>query len=507
MIQQTSFFILVLACFLEQSSSFRGGAPGAPQPPAAGGSTLSLLIEASALTRLNHQATLTSYKDTSTTVTKPWLSTFLEERSQISLSPSCSTANKIITKNDPSSVEIVKLENIVAQQEQQQQPSPHPPLEAHPCKQLMQGSAPYIAQNLGKTVVFHVPGDLVDNNRNSRDASYSSKSILSDIVMTWMLGMRIVVVLGSSSSISDAQMQGDERHHDSAALLRTEVERRLNHCLYNARGGPCPERKVEGNVVGGHFYTAKRVGVVAGSHDDDDQHVHHTGYASHVDADRIHRMLQVNNDIVLLTSQGQSSKGQAISVDGHQLTASVATALNAHKVIFMSKEGSVLLRNQASAWDSNSSGHSSSSSEILQEIPLSFAKSIVAYHNVDIRGQGKAAAVGCEGPAHAVELLNNLVWSAWAVDNDVTSAHIVNPTDGAILEELFSSKRRSNICLYNDKSNVHGEDEDDVEEIVWEENSTGAASTVRAAATTRIMHATAFASKHKGQGKSSAFIR
>jgi hypothetical protein len=289
--------------------------------------------------------------------------------------------------------------------------------------------------------------------------------------------------------------------------LRTEVERQLNHYLYNARGGPCAEqRQVEGNVVGGHFYTARRVGIVAASGDQDHhQHIHHTGYASHVDADRIHRILQDNNDIVLLTSQGQNG------VDGHQLTACVATALKAHKVIYMSKEGSVLSQTK-----------SSSCCEVIRKLPLRFARSITEYHNVHIRGQGKAADVFCgAGPAHATELLNNLVWASWAVDHGVTSALIVNPTDGAILEELFTSKIGSNLCLYNDvndKSNVNGEgegdDEDDFEEIVCEENAVDD-TTPEPAATARIMSSTAFASKRNRstnnsrgqQGKFVAFIR
>lgn len=479
MIQQSSFFILVLACFLEQGSSFSG----LQLTP----STLSLL-EASALKKLNNQVTLTSYKD-NTTMTSPWLSTFIEERNQIQSLPPSFT-NKI--KNDPARIEIVSL-----QHEQQQLGnnfglSP-PPLEALPLELLMQGSAPYIAQNLEKTVVFHIPSDLIDNKNGK---AYTFKNMLSDIAMTWVLGMKIVLVLGSSSE----QLQGDEQQQDAAAVLRTEVERQLNHYLYIARGGPCIERQVEGNVIGGHFYTAKRVGIVA------DDHIHHTGYASHVDADRIHRMLQDNNDIVLLTSHGQGNMGQAISVDGHQLTASVATAVKAHKVIYMSKEGSVLSQTQLSSCDSSSG----SSSEDIQTLPMSLAMSITEYHNVRIRGQGKAAAVDCEGPAHAIELLNNLVWASWAVDNGVTSAHIVNPTDGAILEELFTSKHGSNICIYNDeddKSIVNGEDEDDVEEIVCEENA------VDDTFTTRMMSSTAFVSKrnrptiNREQGKFGAFIR
>jgi hypothetical protein len=59
-----------------------------------------------------------------------------------------------------------------------------------------------------------------------------------------------------------------------------------------------------------HFYTAKHVSVLVaaavGEEHDHYQQVHHPGYALHVDADCINCMLQYNNDIVLLTLQGQS---------------------------------------------------------------------------------------------------------------------------------------------------------------------------------------------------------
>jgi amino-acid N-acetyltransferase len=396
----------------------------------------------------------------------------------------------------------VSLSNPSPQEQEQQQLNtqlPHP--DAHPYKLLMQGSAPYIAQNLGKTVVFHIPSDVIDNK--SHDIAYPSKNIISDIAMTWMLGMKIVLVLGSSE-----QLQDHEQRQDAAAVLRTEVERRLNHCLYEAHGGPLADRQLEGNVICGNFYTAKRVGIAATSEQGHHHVIHHTGYAAHVDTERIHRVLHDNNDIVLLTSQGQGSKGQAISVDGHQLTASVATALNAYKVIYLSREGSVLSQEQSSSLDS------SSRSQVIHQLPLSFAKSIAEYQNVCIR-LGKAAAVGCGGPAHAIELMNNLVWASWAVENGVTSAHIVNPTDGAILEELFTSRNGSNICLYNDEnvhSNVDGEDEDDVEEIFWEESTADDTSPAPTAAT-RMISSTAFTSKrhsstnNRGQGKAGAFIR
>jgi hypothetical protein len=193
MIQQSSFFVLVLACFLEQGSTFSSGL----HPPA---HSISSLLEASALKKLNNQVTLTSYSDI--TVTKPWLRTFIEERNQIQpLSPSFTHKRM---ENDPARVEIVSLENIIPPLKEQQQLENNiglspPPLGAHPLHLLMQGSAPFIAQNMGTTVVFHIPSDLIDNKNGK---AYTSKNMLSDVATAWMLGLKIVLVLGGCSSLA-----------------------------------------------------------------------------------------------------------------------------------------------------------------------------------------------------------------------------------------------------------------------------------------------------------------
>lgn len=50
-------------------------------------------------------------------------------------------------------------------------------------------------------------------------------------------------------------------------------------------------------------------------------------------------------------------------------------------------------------------------------------------------------------------------WASWALDHGVKRAHVVNPADGALLEELFTSKNGVNTCLYHDDEIVEQEDE------------------------------------------------
>jgi hypothetical protein len=185
--------------------------------------------------------------------------------------------------------------------------------------------------------------------------------------------------------------------------------------------------------------------------------------------------LQQNNDIVVLTTVGQTRRGNVVNVNGHQLTAAVAAALQAHKVIYMASQGCVLQQQIK-----NEQHGKSTSTKRLFELPLSIAQSITNYHHVHVR-QGKFATIQDDinsskdttatatslGP-RAVELLLNMAWACWAVDRGVRRAHIVNPTDGALLEELFTSRNGANMCLYHDNELLMNadddEDEDDDEE-------------------------------------------
>ena len=111
-------------------------------------------------------------------------------------------------------------------------------------------------------------GDLISD-------SQKFFSIIDDIALTWLFGMKIVISVGCRRQI----VQRLERLHgtsnseampgvrvtspetlrileEEAGFCRFEVERLLNRCLRN-KGADC-------NVVSGCFITAKKFGVVNG---------------------------------------------------------------------------------------------------------------------------------------------------------------------------------------------------------------------------------------------------
>jgi acetylglutamate kinase len=348
----------------------------------------------------------------------------------------------------------------------------------YPFAAMMQGSGPYIANHAGKIAVFHLPGDIFESTTTT--SKHYCDALLQDIALCWLLDMKIIIVVAvqystvhtSSSSSSSASsttsndaatatttattagtaasthMLAHECHNtlkvtsqstlrlveEEAGFLRTELERKLNRCLraHNGLGDHNTNCPSEGNVVSGNFYTAHRFGVVRG------KEYEYTGYASETHTKNIRQVLD-NNDIVLLSTIGLSAMGELVNVNGYHLAATVAASLQASKVIYIASQGSVLC--------------SKKDRTPIQELPVSFAESITAYHQVTCSNMGFATFQNAKEQlqdSSAVELLLHMAWSCWSVKNGTRRAHICNPSDGSVLEELFTAKNGANTCIYHD---------------------------------------------------------
>eukprot|EP00525_Craspedostauros_australis_P000095 CAMPEP_0198124136 /NCGR_PEP_ID=MMETSP1442-20131203/39230_1 /TAXON_ID= /ORGANISM="Craspedostauros australis, Strain CCMP3328" /LENGTH=267 /DNA_ID=CAMNT_0043783473 /DNA_START=59 /DNA_END=862 /DNA_ORIENTATION=- len=257
---------------------------------------------------------------------------------------------------------------------------------------------------------------------------------------------------------------------ESAGFVRFELERKLNKCL-TRHMGLSQSVPLNGNVIGGNFYTAERFQM-----DNDDrsqqQQEHqrsaegsnnHAGYVQQVHARNIMSTLE-NRDIVLLTTMGASTDGEMIHVNGPHLAAKIAAECQAHKVIYMMSSGMVL-RQQKQQQEQQQQQEMKSVVELntpdfLQDIPLSFVETVLQQSGMQIHSHGFVTQQ--EQQEHQKDELSatkdetnkaflmKLSWAAWAVHHGVTRAHIVNPGDGAILEELFTEQHGTNTCLFHD---------------------------------------------------------
>lgn len=315
----------------------------------------------------------------------------------------------------------------------------------YPFVNMLRGSARYIAEHREEVAVFHVPGDILEMKN-------SMNSLFDDIALSWLLGLKIVIVVGCRYD-AECSTQGFPNGHEcrnslrvtddkllraieeEAGYVRFEVERLLNRCL-RMQVGLSPSKlgfEQGGNVLGGNFYMAKPFGIVRGVD------YQNTGYPTTINVEKIMHSVQ-NHDVVLLTTVGTSRLGECINVNGNHLAASVAAALKAHKLVYFSSSGAVLRKQQEP-------------DKTLQDIPVSFAKDLLDYHNVQVHRAGFAnfelAKENLE--PSSVEMLLHLGWSSWALEQGVKRAHIVNPGDGSLLEELYSARHGVNTCLFRDE--------------------------------------------------------
>jgi hypothetical protein len=115
-------------------------------------------------------------------------------------------------------------------------------LRSIPFVNMFRGSANYIANHRNTVAVYHIPGGLVTNEAVFRD-------LMNDVTLTWLLGMRIVLVAGCRHQIrqrlEEISSSESSVHHglrvtdaeclrivkEEAGYVRFEVERQLARSL------------------------------------------------------------------------------------------------------------------------------------------------------------------------------------------------------------------------------------------------------------------------------------
>jgi acetylglutamate kinase len=211
--------------------------------------------------------------------------------------------------------------------------------------EMFRGSANYIASHRNTLAVFHIPGDLMDENpKGFRD-------LMDDISLSWLLGMKIVIVAGCRYQIDKRckeDSQGRREHmgmvvtdkeslrivKEEAGYVRFEVERQLARALKggsswgtsrSSSNGTDDDDVGEGNVVSGNFYSAQPFGVLDGVD------YEYSGFVRRMETKKIHQVHQ-NRDIVLLTSLGFSPTGEVFNVNSEYLASYAAGELFKHNI-------------------------------------------------------------------------------------------------------------------------------------------------------------------------------
>ena len=201
--------------------------------------------------------------------------------------------------------------------------------------------APYIHKFRHQTFVVAVAGEAI--------AAGKLHHLAQDLALIQSMGVRLVLVHGFRPQVNEQlKTKGHEpKYHqgvritDSVALdcaqeaagqLRYEIEAAFSQGLPNT---PMADSTVR--VISGNFITARPVGIVDGVD------FQHSGLVRKVDVAGIKRTLDMEA-MVLISPFGFSPTGEAFNLTMEEVATSVAIALGADKLIFVTEVPGIRVR-------------------------------------------------------------------------------------------------------------------------------------------------------------------
>ena len=226
--------------------------------------------------------------------------------------------------------------------------------------------APYIHKFRHQTFVIGVAGEAI--------AAGKLQSLAQDLAMIQAMGVKIVLVHGFRPQVNEQlQAKGHTpkfvngvRVTDEVALdcaqeaagqLRYEIEAAFSQGLPNT-----PMAGATVRVMSGNFITARPIGIVDGVD------FMHSGVVRKVDTQGIKRTLDAGS-IVLVSPFGFSPTGEAFNLAMEELATSVAMALQADKLIFMTENAGIRVHPSEPEGEDN---------PIDTELPLAAAEKLLA---------------------------------------------------------------------------------------------------------------------------------
>ncbi len=226
--------------------------------------------------------------------------------------------------------------------------------------------APYIHKFRNQTFVVGIAGEAI--------AAGKLHNLAQDLAMIQSMGVKLVLVHGFRPQVNEqlaakghqAKYSHGIRITDSVALdcaqeaagqLRYEIEAAFSQGLPNT-----PMAGSTVRVLSGNFITARPVGIVDGVD------FQHSGLVRKVDVGGISRTLDMGA-LVLLSPFGFSPTGEAFNLSMEEVATSVASALQADKLIFVTEVPGVALDPTQPVSEDNA---------IDTELPLATAEALLA---------------------------------------------------------------------------------------------------------------------------------
>ncbi len=194
--------------------------------------------------------------------------------------------------------------------------------------------APYIHAYRGKTFVVAMAGEGI--------AAGKLTAFVQDLAILHAMGIKLVFVHGFRPQVSEQlKAKGHPEHfshglritdavaldcaQEAAGQLRFEIEAAFSQGLPNT-----PMANATVRVVSGNFLTARPVGIVDGVD------FQHSGVVRRVDAVAIRHAID-SGAVVLLSPFGFSPTGEAFNLVMEDVATSIAVALQADKLLFLTE--------------------------------------------------------------------------------------------------------------------------------------------------------------------------
>ena len=300
--------------------------------------------------------------------------------------------------------------------------------------------APYIHMHRGKTFVVGLAGEAI--------AAGKLHHIAQDLAMIQSMGVKIVLVHGFRPQVNEqlkakghtAKYSHGMRVTDEVALdCAQEAAGQLRYDIDAAFSQGLPNTPMAGStvrVISGNFITARPVGIVDGVD------FQHSGLVRKVDVAGIVRTLDFGA-MVLLSPFGFSPTGEAFNLTMEEVATSVAIALQADKLIFLTEIAGVRVQPDQPESDDN---------PIDTELPLAAAEKLLA------------ALPNALQPTDTAFYLQHCVKACKA---GVERSHILPfGVDGAILLEIYVHDGIGTMVIDEKLESLREATSDDVSGIV-----------------------------------------
>jgi len=291
--------------------------------------------------------------------------------------------------------------------------------------QQLRTSAPYVDLHRDSIMVVHLCSEILDDN-------LMFQGIMDDLATLHVLGVKLVILVSVRLQVDRRLQTGEDdigmrvrglrvtgpaelaAVQVECGLARSRVEAALSRALRS--GGASHGRSTIGvDVIGGNgFVSGRPVGVVDGID------TGFTGAARLVDAAKISRHLDAG-EIVLLSALAYSPWGDTFNVRTEEIAARAAPTLLASKLIFVTA-------GYEFAWKDVDASYATVSRRVAS-LRLDDARKLL---------ERRDEFVQAESSSVATQLLDLTHWCVTALEQGVTRAHLIAPTDGALLRELYT---------------------------------------------------------------------